>query len=236
MNQTQPADLTLISHHLCPYVQRAVISLAEKHIPFDRIDVDLANKPDWFKAISPLGRTPVLKVGEAAIFESAVILEYLEDTQPVPLHPRDALIRAEHRAWIEFGSATLNDIAGLYAAPDEAAFTIKGGALSGKFARIEDRLGSGPYFDGHQFSLVDAVFGPVFRYFDVFDRIDDFGVFTDKPKVMLWREALAARPSVKTAVAAGYDTRLWTFLQARKSYLSSLMADAGGCILGSKHN
>src|ERR1700681_4417849 len=99
--------LTLISHHLCPYVQRAVISLTERNVPFKRVDVDLADKPGWFKAISPLGKTPVLKVGERAIFESAVILEYLEETQPMPLHPSDALARAEHRGWIEFGSAVL---------------------------------------------------------------------------------------------------------------------------------
>src|SRR4051812_24066929 len=117
--------LKLISHKLCPYVQRAVISLTEKGTPFERIDVDLSHKPDWFKAISPLGKTPVLLVGDTAIFESAVILEYLEETQPNPLHPADPLARAEHRAWIEFGSAILNDIAGLYAAPDEAAFSTK---------------------------------------------------------------------------------------------------------------
>src|SRR6201995_1115806 len=69
--------LTLISHKLCPYVQRAVIALNEKGVPFERVDIDLANKPDWFLKLSPLGKTPVLVVGEHAIFESAVILEYL---------------------------------------------------------------------------------------------------------------------------------------------------------------
>ena len=124
-----PPRLTLISHALCPYVQRAVIALAEKGVAFERIDVDLAAKPDWFRAISPLGKVPVLRVGDAAIFESAVILEYLEETQPRPLHPADALGRAEHRSWIEFGSAVLNDIAGMYGAPDEAAFALKVGSL-----------------------------------------------------------------------------------------------------------
>ena len=117
VNKTE-AMLTLISHVLCPYAQRAVISLAEKQVPFERVDVDLANKPHWFTAISPLGKTPVLKVGDSAIFESAVILEYLEETQPCPLHPADPLRRAEHRGWIEFGSAVLNDIAGFYSAAD----------------------------------------------------------------------------------------------------------------------
>ena len=136
--------LKLISHKLCPYVQRAVIALTEKVVAFDRIDIDLANKPDWFLAISPLGKTPVLQVGDTAIFESAVILEYLEETQPKPLHPADPLRRAEHRAWIEFGSAVLNDIAGIYAAPDEATFKAKVSQLEQRFARLEARVVAAP--------------------------------------------------------------------------------------------
>jgi glutathione S-transferase len=216
-------NLTLISHHLCPYVQRAVISLTEKRTPYERIDIDLTNKPDWFRALSPLGKTPVLKVGAAPIFESAVILEYLEDTQTPPLHPADPLCRAEHRSWMEFGSATLNNIAGFYAAPDEATFNAVTRALREKFAVLENRIGFGPYFDGTSFSLVDAVFGPVFRYLNVFDRIGDFGLLANKSKASAWREALAKRPSVRLAVEPDYDTRLWNFLKAQKSYLSRLM-------------
>jgi glutathione S-transferase len=81
MTDEPSTKLTLISHKLCPYVQRVAIALAEKSLPFTRVDIDLAAKPDWFLAISPLGKTPVLKVGDTAIFESAVILEYLEDTR-----------------------------------------------------------------------------------------------------------------------------------------------------------
>lgn len=218
------APLTLVSHPLCPYVQRAAISLAEKDVPFERIDVDLAAKPGWFLALSPLGKTPVLKVGARAVFESAVILEYLEETGPQPLHPADPLARAEHRGWIEFGSAVLADIAGFYAAPDSAAFYARAEALGAKFAQIERRLGEGPYFGGARFSLVDAAFGPVFRYFDTFDRIGDFGVLAGKSRVAAWRQALAARPSVGAAVGHDYVDRLQAFLKARNSHLSGLMA------------
>jgi glutathione S-transferase len=188
-------------------VQRAVIALTEKRVPFERIDVDLTNKPQWFTAISPLGKTPVLKVNETAVFESAAILEYLEDTQPLPLHPSDPLHRAEHRSWIEFGSAVLNDIAGFYGAVDETLFMQKARALTDKFERLEPRLGIGPYFDG-RFSLVDAVFGPVFRYFDVFDRIGEFGILAGKPKVLAYRQSLSVRPSVRAAAASDYNDRL----------------------------
>ncbi|HWZ40555.1 MAG TPA: glutathione S-transferase family protein [Bradyrhizobium sp.] len=217
------APLKLVSHKLCPYVQRAVIALTEKGVPFERVDIDLANKPDWFLRVSPLGKTPVLLVGDHAIFESAVILEYLEETQANPLHPANALHRAEHRAWIEFGSAVLNDIAGLYSAPDEAAFRAKAAQLEARFARLETRVAS-PWFDGEKFSLVDAVFGPVFRYFDVFDAIGDFAILRDKPKLKRWRANLAARPSVRSAVGADYPALLRDFIERRQSYLSQLQA------------
>ena len=216
--------LTLISHLLCPYVQRAVIALTEKEVAFERIDIDLANKPEWFLKISPLGKTPVLLVDDRAVFESAVILEYLEETQPNPLHPTDALTRAEHRSWIEFGSATLNDIAGLYSAADEAGLAAKVEAVTGKFQQIEARLGEGPYFNGTSFSLVDAVFGPIFRYFDSFDRIGAFDVMRDTPKVQAWRQALSQRPSIQTAVAPDYSARLWRFLENKPSALARHMA------------
>ncbi|MGI9451089.1 MAG: glutathione S-transferase family protein [Geminicoccaceae bacterium] len=225
-------DLQLVSHHLCPYVQRAVIALTEKGVAHERVSIDLADKPGWFTAISPLGKVPLLRVraeddGEAVLFESAVICEYLEDTQPHPLHPVDPLAKARHRAWIEFASATLNDVAGFYNAKDEATFAAKRMRLTGKFAWLEQHLGDGPFFAGPHFALVDAAFGPLFRYFDTFEQIGDFGFFADAPRVRAYRAALAVRPSVSQAVAADYPLRLMEFLRRRGSHLASLIpADA----------
>jgi glutathione S-transferase len=217
------SKLTLVSHELCPFVQRAAIALAEKGVAFERVTIDLANKPDWFLAISPLGKVPLLKVDDAVIFESAVIVEYLEETQPNPLHPADPLTRADHRAWMEFGSSMLMDLWNFYTATDDATFQGKATLIAGKFERLEQRLGEGPYFDGARFSLVDAVFAPVFRYFDTFDRIADFGMLAGKPRIAAWRRALAARPSVAGAVKPDYAERLWQFLKTRNSRLSDLM-------------
>ncbi len=219
------AELTLVSHHLCPYVQRAAIALHERGTPFERVWVDLGNKPDWFLKISPLGRVPLLQVGEHVIFESAVILEYLEETTAPALHPADALARAEHRGWIEFGSTLLADIAGLYNAADGTAFAARQAAIADKLARLEGRLGDGPWFDGQAFSLVDAVFAPVFRYFDAFDRLPGLALI-DQPKLSRWRRMLADRPSVQAAVLPDYPERLWAFLAARPSHLGRMVAPA----------
>ena len=214
--------LTLISHKLCPYVQRVAIALAEKSLPFTRVDIDLAAKPDWFLAISPLGKTPVLRVEDTAIFESAAILEYLEDTRSPPLHPADPLERADHRAWIEVSSSILNDIAGFYAAATVEVLAAKTAALTEKFGQVERRLSDGPYFAGPNFSLVDAAFAPVFRYFDVFDTVADFEILERKPRTARWRRALRERPSVRAAVTSDYAARLRAFLLARNSRISQL--------------
>lgn len=224
------ATYKLISFKLCPYVQRAAIVLAEKGVPFERIDIDLAAKPDGFLKLSPLGKVPVLVVTEEdgrdeVLFESAVIAEYLDEVLAPRLHPADPLTKARHRAWIEFASATLADIAGFYAG-DEAVFGTKRTALVEKFARLEAELGDGPWFGGAHFGLVDAAFAPVFRYFDLFDRVLDHGILDGKPKLAAWRAALAARPSVAGAVAADYPEALAAFIVRRDGHLGRLIQPA----------
>jgi glutathione S-transferase len=218
--------MKLVSHHLCPYVQRVAVVLAEKGLPFERIHVDLARKPAWFTAISPLGKVPLLQVGDEALFESSVICEYLEDTALPALHPADPVLRARHRAWMEFASAILNTIAGFYNAPDAAALEAKRADLQAKFEILEAQLGTGPWFAGEKFSVVDAAFGPVFRYFDVFDAVADFRVFSGTPKVRAWRAALSMRASVREAAPPDYAARLSVFLEGRNAALSGLMLSA----------
>jgi glutathione S-transferase len=216
----------LISHKLCPYVQRAVIALTEKGVPFERVDLDLANKPDWFLKISPLGRTPVLQVGDTAIFESAVILEYLEETRPKPLHPADPLRRAEHRGWIELAQqcSTISPafIRRRMKPPSRPRPRSLKRALHGSKRGLWLRRGS----TARNFRSSMPVFGPVFRYFDVFDEIGNFGILENKPKLARWRASLVARPSVKSAVSTEYPALLRVFLKRRNSWMSQLQAQA----------
>jgi glutathione S-transferase len=167
-----------------------------------------------------------LRVGDDVLFESAAIIEYIEETTPNPLHPHDPIERAKHRAWMEFGSSVLADIWVLETTPDQAAFSAKRNVLMDKFKQIEGTLTAGPYFAGAQFSLVDVVFAPVFRYFNTFERFVDLGLFEAVPKVAAWRAALAKRPSVVGAVVPDYSARLEAFLGKKNGWIASLMSKA----------
>src|SRR5262249_10176639 len=121
----------------------------------------------------------------------------------------------------------LSDIWGLEIAPTRDGATAKMEALRQKFARFErdlgQRLGNDPWFAGEKFGLVDAVFGPVFRYFDLFDRILDHGVFAAAPRAAAWRATLMGRPSVRDAVVPDYLDRLERFIVKQNGFLAGLL-------------
>ncbi|MBA9036238.1 glutathione S-transferase family protein [Rhizobium leguminosarum] len=203
-------SLTLVSHPLCPFVQRAAIVLLEKGVAFDRVNVELSAKPDWFLALSPTGKVPVLKVrqpngGEAILFESVVICEYLNETQGgAAMYPDDALLRARHRAWIEFATQTFAEGWQFLHAKDMATADAKRAAFRDRLSKIEAELGDGPYFARADFGLVDAVYAPLFRYFGIIDLEVADPIFSGLPRVTAWRAALAERSSVKNAVIDTY--------------------------------
>ena len=216
--------LELISNHLCPYTQRAAIQLSEKGVAYERVYIDLADKPDWFLRISPLGKVPLLRTGDAAIAETSVICEYIEEVEnAVPLRPAEPLERARHRGWAEFASAIIADVFAFYMAPDATAFERKVGDLRARFRWLEGHLGNGPYFAGAGFCLVDAAFAPIFRLFDTFDRIGEFGVFKGLGRVPSYREALAERASVRQVVVPDYSQRFRQYLAERGSHLAGLI-------------
>ena len=123
---------------------------------------------------------------------------------------------------MEFGSATLSDLWGYETTRDAEVFEQKRLALAAKFERVEAALGTGPFFAGDDFSLVDAVFAPIFRYFEVFDAIRNSHIFDALPKVNAWRHALAARPSVRDAVVPEYPQHLHEFLRKHEAHLLEL--------------
>ena len=216
-------NLELISHHLCPYVQRSVITLTEKNIAHKRVYIDLSNKPDWFLKVSPTGKVPLLKVDDTHIlFESAVICEFIDEVTPGSLHDDNPVIKAKHRAWNEFASQILNNIGAIYNASDEKSLVQQCQSIREKFKRLEAEVAL-PFFAGANFCMVDAAFGPAFRYFDTMEKFLPLDVFAGLDRVTQWRSTLANRASIKHAVAEDYPELLEDFILRRNSYLSQLI-------------
>ena len=216
-------ELLLVSHTLCPYVQRAAIVLLEKNIPHRRHYVDLANKPDWFLKISPLAKTPVLVVNNKPLFESAVICEFLNEYFQLAMLPNTPIERARHRAWIAYSSSILDTIARLYSAEDAANLENQTLQLDKLIARLEKELDAVNYFSHSEFTLVDAAFAPAFRYFEVFREFYQHDFFAHTTKIDRWAGKLLAQQSVKNAVSSSYPKQLRNFVRNKRSELSRIL-------------
>ncbi|GLH32783.1 glutathione S-transferase [Pseudomonas sp. BR1R-5] len=220
-------NLKLVSHGLCPFVQRVAIALLEKNIAFERETIDLANKPEWFLAISPSGKVPLLIVGgeeenQTVLFESFPICEFIEDEyRQVPLHPTVPLKRAKHRAWMEFATAAMGDAWGMINSADKEGFVHKASELRGKLMKLDSALVAGPYFEGAEFSMVDVVMAPIFRFFEVLNSSEQNIVLEGLPRVEAWRQSLMTRPSVRQAVSADYSENLRKFLIVKSAFVVS---------------
>ncbi|MGV8934555.1 MAG: glutathione S-transferase family protein [Gallionellaceae bacterium] len=216
--------LELISFDLCPYVQRSVITLIEKNMDYKITYIDLANPPDWFMKISPLGKVPVLRAGGAIIFESAVINEYIDEISPPPLLPADPLARAINRAWIEFASGMLVSQYQMMTSKDKQGFEQKGQEIRDKLAQIEAQLSSaGAFFNGTKFSLLDAAIAPMFMRLDILEQQILTNKYITTPRLAAWRDAMLSRPSVQKSVIPDFSNKLVSYLRHNNNYIASLL-------------
>lgn len=208
----------LISLNVCPFVQRSVITLLQKQVDFKLTYIDLNNPPKWFSEISPLGKVPVLKVEGAVLFESAVINEYLDEVYRPAMHPDDPLIRAQNRAWIEFGSDMIMNHYNLMNASDAKTLSHYQNLLVTQFIQLEKILEQGPYFNGSDLSLVDAAFAPLFMRIDLLEDKYPLYLFQAGSRVSLWSHALAELDSVKNSVTKDFAEVLLNYVKSLDSF------------------
>ncbi|MCW8878142.1 MAG: glutathione S-transferase family protein [Kangiellaceae bacterium] len=218
MNQTNQQPIELISFNLCPFVQRSVITLLKKGVDFKITYIDLANKPDWFLKISPLGKVPVLRYGDEVLFESAVINEFLDEITPDPLLPSLPLEKAKQRAWVEFSSGALVDQYLMSAAKTEDDFKKHSEALNSKLTRLNELIES-DFFAGKEFTLIDSAIAPLFTRFQVMaEKLDhDFVEHFDKLK--LYAAKVLSLDFVKGSVLSNFDDLYLAYLDKNQSYL-----------------
>lgn len=196
-------DLRLYTFKLCPYAHRIRLALAEKGLMAEQIDIDLKNKPANFVKLSPNGRVPLLLHGDFKLWESAIILEYLEEAFPeralMPSRPTD---RAKARLWVDFANSRLFETTHRLIFTKDEAVRRQLVADIVEHVRFLERAGTGrsedgPYLLGTQFTLADIALYPWFEQAATLERFSAFRMPTDCTGVARWRDAVAARSAVQ---------------------------------------
>jgi glutathione S-transferase len=200
--------LDLVSFELCPYVQRAVIILKHKGAKFGVKYVDLQNPPAWFEEISPTGRVPVLRVDDrVSIFESLVILEFIDETAGKPLIAGEPVRRAQERAWMQFASALQTTEWGYASAESESDRAEARAEIFESLSRFEAELPKTGFFSGSHFGLVDIAIAPFFMRLVALPGFLGLKEWERLPLVRAWMEKILAVPAVKESVPADFAKR-----------------------------
>jgi glutathione S-transferase len=198
------SQIKIYSAVLCPFAHRVRLTLLEKGVPFEAIEIDLQNKPANFLEISPYGKVPVLVHGKNRVWESAIVNEYIEETFPdPPLLSTEPIQRAQARIWINFADTRLFAASGklLYGRDSQPAAILNELTEHLLFiereglAKISDRA---PYWLGSDLSLVDLTFYPWFEQLNVLEHFRGFQMPPGLDRLQQWQAAVAQRESVRS--------------------------------------
>ncbi|GMH39707.1 hypothetical protein BSKO_07605 [Bryopsis sp. KO-2023] len=177
----------------CPFSHRALLTMEEKKLEYERDYIDFAKKPDWLLEVNPEGSVPVLKDGEKWVVDSGTIVEYLEENYPLPSVPADE----------EGDQAT----GGVFKAFREFLFNKedseekeKEAALVVELAKVDALLKKrgGPFLGGESFNAADASVLP--KLYHMKTALGEYKKWTipdSLPNLLSYIAKAAERPSWK---------------------------------------
>lgn len=199
---------TLYYAQRSPYARKVRILLAEKNLPCELKETDIANKSPEFLKISPIGKVPVLVDEDGTtLWDSTLIVEYLDETYPEPsFYPSDRIKRLQCRQWEELADTLGDNVVGLWyqkrkgdkADPsDQAKYQA---AIDRLLPILEQQLSNSPYLLGTTWTAADVAALSALGYYTL-----RFGEQWQQqhPHLEQWFKALHQRASVNSTIPQG---------------------------------
>jgi glutathione S-transferase len=197
--------MKLIGAITSPYVRKVRIVMAEKKLDYQFVPEDVWSADTLISASNPLGKVPCLIMeGAEAVFDSRVIVEYLDTLSPVgKLIPTSGRERAEVKTWEALAdgildAAILARLEATWAGREDgqrsqAWIDRQMGKITVSLQAMSRGLGDKPFCSGVHFSLSDVAVGCALGYLDF--RFPDIQWRADHPNLDKLQAKLALRQS-----------------------------------------
>jgi glutathione S-transferase len=215
--------LELISHPLCPFNQRLIITLLMKgkkrDHDFSVKYFDLANIPEWFKTLSPRGEMPVLTIDDQkSLFNTNPINEFLNEHSSGDLHSDNIVEKAEDRYWVEYSGEILNLLKGIFTSNQVDLFDQSVHQLFDLFEPIEKHLDQrSSYWRNQHHTLVDGAFIPVFTLMFHFDYFKNHSKWNSYQNTLYWAKRLLSTPLTENSKCVNFNQEFEHFFSFTNS-------------------
>ena len=200
--------IKLYDFSLSPRARKVRITLAAKGLEYEKVPIDITKgeqKTPEYLAINPYGKVPALQDNGTTVYESTIIMEYLNDTYPTPpLLPDEVGQRARARVLMHYAdnpyeSAVASLAAELLLKPmqggtaDREVVSQAHTALNLCFDHLTNELGNNDFLVGSTLTLADI---PYVSWALLFPRLN---VDIPHPRLAAWINRLKEQPSVQAA-------------------------------------
>lgn len=215
--------MKVVSFKICPFVQRVTALLEAKRVPYDIEHINLSDKPDWFLKASPNGQVPILFTDDGRVlFESEAIVEYIDEVAGLTLHPSDPVQKAQARAWMHLASKNYLTQCSMQRSPDARTLNGRAEKFTTAFAKIEQRLGDGPFAGGELIGMVEIAWLPLLHRAAIIKARSGYDVLDGFPRVKAWQEVILGTGLADRSVAEDFEERFTAFYLAESTYLGQL--------------
>jgi len=219
-----PERITLYTAKICPWAHRTELALKESKLPYKRYEIDLSNKPEWYAPkINPVSKVPAIAYGgpdvppedpsteSQKIAESYVLLEFFADISEVPLLPKDPVLRAKARFFVE---TVTPKFTGAYQAALSRGEDPEG--LLPVIEIIQNLLPAQGYAVG-EWSIADAAVTPFFARAETTFK-NDIGKFEEGKGSATWKK-------IETDDKYARFKKYYTDLKNRESFKETFFPD-----------
>jgi len=190
--------MTLFSNPTCFQSHRARLVMAEKSISIDVVDVDGVNLPEDLLDLNPYHSVPTLVDRDLVLYDSRVIIEYLDERFPhPPLMPVDPVTRAQFRlALFRIEKDWYSQAEEIEGAADKRAGTRARKVLTESIVASAQVFAMKKYFLSDEFSLVDCSIAPILWRLPVYGiELDDSAAPVQK-----YMDDVFSRPSFRLSL------------------------------------
>ncbi len=189
--------MILYSTPTSPHSHRVRLVLVEKDISVDVIDVDPDDKPEDLVHLNPYNSVPTLVDRDLVLYDSRVIVEYLDERFPhPPLMPVDPVSRARSRLALFRIEHDWYSLLQEIESSDESRAEAARHALRDSLVASSEVFSARPFFLSDEFTLVDASVAPILW------RLEHFGIALPREAAAVekYAESLFARDAFQRSL------------------------------------